>query len=67
MELKNLKIEGCRGCQLFKRICFDFIVYKIEKCPCKECLIKNICLTHCEQYMDLYNEKNETTQYKKRF
>lgn len=30
----------------------------IEKCPCRECLIKTMCLDECENYLEFYSEND---------
>lgn len=51
-----MKNKECEGCRNFKSMCFDFVTDKIDRCPCKECLVKGLCHDYCDRYMLLYCE-----------
>jgi hypothetical protein len=41
--------DTCEGCNLYdkkRNKCYEFVDI-IEECPCRICIIKMICRTHC--------------------
>jgi len=45
----------CNGC-IFKKPCEDG---KIGECPCRECLIKMVCVTVCDEAWVFFNKVHE--------
>jgi len=65
---RNSIYEGCQGCSLyFSEWCvIRYNPKLIEKCPCRNCLVKMVCKTMCKErsrlYTDLSNRKKEHLQ-----
>jgi len=56
----------CKGCRSNGICCFQqYKPHVIEVCPCRECLIKGICIKACEPYQHkahpLFNENDLMT------
>jgi hypothetical protein len=50
--------ESCKGCNLYdkkRKYCYEFGDIK-ENCPCRICIVKMICRTHCDDALLLCRE-----------
>ena len=62
LEKRSLK-EWCGGCQLFSdnRCETPMLNRRWRACPCRDCLLKSVCLELCDE---LQNHKNEVIKRK---
>ncbi len=56
------KINSCKGCHTYTHTdtaprCDLSLVKRVDKCPCRICLIKGICTTPCDEYEDFVCER----------
>ena len=58
--------EKCNGCPLpIDEICAysHFIYHGKKECPCKECFLKIICTSVCEEFIEMAEEHEQKTLY----
>ena len=42
--------NDCKGCTNINRCEYEY-TERSNKCPCKQCLIKVVCMTVCDEYL----------------
>ena len=53
-----MKSDGCEGCNIYipnqKRCLLDKLtVDRVERCPCRECLVKMMCSRGCKEWREI--------------
>ena len=58
------KQKGCEGCSMYQCLLYilsepdlKYRIARIEKCPCKICLVKSMCRVTCEEYAKQFKNK----------
>jgi len=59
LQFIGLNSIECQGCHKIKNQCSfltQFNITYMNKCPCRQCIVKTTCDTYCDDRSNLYQE-----------